>query len=216
MKITLTHINNLLKLFESGLVNGAGHDVNHFCVQQAVHRVLDNDLDDAQKSDRPPTWCVREDIRTFGIHLNDEKGWRDEKARAEGLKRFAIAELGSSEVWPSKFYEKLAVRLASMSDRDPEEFSHDAGIINDFVSWSIGGMTRNDKLTRVANAAADVLMELGTEGSQFLYLIDEPDKQKREEKARALGHKIYAAQLADVASHYHYGVPQQSKHHIKK
>lgn len=213
MKITLTHINNLLKLFECGLVNGAGNDVNHFCVQQAVHRVLDNALDDPTKSDKPPTWCVREDIRSFGIHLNDEDGWKSNERRAAGLKRFAIAELGSTEVKPSVFFKKLAERLATMVDHEAQLFSHDSSIINEFVTCSISGMTKNDKLTRVADAAADVLMELGTEGSQFLYLIDEPDKKKREEKARALGHKIYAAQLADASSQCAWGVPQQMKHH---
>lgn len=212
-KITLTHITNLLKLFECGLVNGAGHGVNHFCVQQAVHRVMDDDLKNHEKSDRPPNWCVQERLRGFGIHMNDADGWRDNTARAEGLKRFAIAELGSSKISGAEFHKRLAVKIASLFHGDPNDLSHDDSIIGEFVDLGIAGMDKNARLTWLANAAADVLMELGTEGSQFLYLIDEPDKKEREKKAKALGHKIYAAQLADAGSSCSWGVPQQSKHH---
>lgn len=213
MKITLTHINNLLKLFECGLVNGAGHDVNHFCVQQAVHRVLDDDLKNADKSDDPPTWCVQSHIRNFGVHMNDAEGWNGNKGRAEGLKRFAIAELGSGKISAHDFYARLSAKLASVLSKDPDEFSYDDTIVEQFMQHKIGGMSRNDRLTHLANAAADVLMELGTEGSQFLYLIDEPDKKKREERARALGHKIYAAQLADASvCSCNYGLPAKPIH----
>jgi hypothetical protein len=213
MKITIDHINNLLGLFEHGLINGAGQDVNHFCVQQAVHRVIDNALD-KHRNDQPPQWCVKEPISAFGITLNDANGWNSNKARAKGLQRFAIAELGSSKINEGDFYKRLSKKLAQVLHMDWEEFSQDSEIVNEFMSRQILGMTRNDRLTYLANAAADVLMELGTEGSQFLYLLDEPDKKKRQEQARALGHKIYAAQLADSASSCSWGVPaQMPKHH---
>jgi hypothetical protein len=207
MKITITHISNLLKLFECGLINGAGQDVNHFCVQQAVHRVLDGELENPLKDDQPPTWCVNGHIISFGIYLNDQGNyWHSNQARAKGLQRFAIAELGSSKIKPSDFYKKLAIKLAARMSQDREwpmdwqNFPMSNDIIKDFMIWDIEGINKNDQLTWLANAAADVLMELGTEGSQFLYLLDEPDRKKRQERAEALGHEIYANQLADLGS----------------
>jgi hypothetical protein len=173
MKITLTHIKNLLKLFENGLTNGAGHGVNHFCVQQAVHRVIDNDLD-KQKSDHPPTWCVNDQVVGFGIHLNDAEGWFDEQARAKGLQRFAIAELGSEQINGGEFYKRLAKKLADRVDMEPDEFCYDSGIIDDWMMSQVRkGLSNNQWLTILANDAADVLMDLGSEGSIPL----SPDEQ---------------------------------------
>jgi hypothetical protein len=208
MKITIDHIMNLLGLFEKGLINGAGQTVNHFCVQQAVHRVLDDDLENPTKNDHPPTWCVNDEIIAFGINMNDQQGWHSNKLRAKGLQRFAIAELGSSKINHVQFYERLAKKLASVMSKNWEEFYLGNEIIDQFMLHKIGGMDKNDRLTWLANAAADVLMELGTEGSQFLYLIDEPDRKLREEKARALGHKIYAAQMADGTAACNWGIPR--------
>jgi hypothetical protein len=213
MNITIDHIMNLLKLFEGGLINGAGHDVNHFCVQQAVHRVMDNDLKNPHKSDHPPQWCVHGEITKFGIIMNDTQGWSSNKARARGLQRFAIAELGSSKVSGREFFKRLAKKIAQKVNKDWQNFPLAESIVEEFMYCKIPCVGPNEQLTWLANAAADVLMELGTQGSEFLYLLDEPDRKAREEKARALGHKIYAAQLADAGAACSWGVPAQEKKH---
>lgn len=199
----MTHIKNLLQLFEGGLINGAGNNVNHFCVQQAVHRVIDDALDDATKSDHPPSWCVKDTIVGFGIHLNDYPGWTSNKARAEGLKRFAIAELGSNKINSREFHKRLAEKVAAKSGMSADGFSKDINIIQEFVGGDGDGPFDSTlitkRLTWIANAAAYVLMELETEGSQFLEILDEKDPEVRKEKARNLGGELYAKQLAETS-----------------
>jgi hypothetical protein len=193
-KITKKHIEDLLKLFSRGLISGAGQDPNHFCVQQAVHKVLDGELE-AQKSDRPPQWCVKDEICSFGIRMNDAHGWGGVTNRAKGLRRFAVAELGSNKINYADFHRKLVDKLSGKITPLPNE--HQSVTINRFMENRIDGMTPTERLTFLANAAADVLAELGTEGSQFLHLLDEPDKKKQKEETHKLGRKIFAAQLAE-------------------
>jgi hypothetical protein len=219
MKITIHHVLKLIKILDKGIIHGAGETVEEFCVQQAVHRVLLDDPEDAYASDNPPNWCILDQIRAFGIHLNDQGGWKDNRSRARGLKRFAIAELGSSKLNSYEFFTKLRGALARRTGADPAFFCDGDCIIDQFMELDRRGLSRNDWLTVLADTAADVMKELGSEGAQFLYLVDEPDKAKRHEKATRLGHQIFAAQLAEERCRWgldsDYGLPIKGHHHPK-
>jgi len=190
MKITTKMIKNLLMLMNShGLVHGAGHQKTQFCVQQAVNRVLHNDLY-GQYGDNPTDDCLDGYVRGFGVRMNDCLGTDitvDERAMA--LKRFAVAELGSNLIDHTVFFSKLADRLGVNRSGD---------ITGNFMAGS-ENKKREERvamLKTLADTAADVLQEMGTEGSKFLHLIEETDEDKKIKETCKLGRQIYAAQMA--------------------
>jgi hypothetical protein len=71
------------------------------CVEAAVCAALD-----LPHSDRPP--CVHLDARVFKITLNDSD-WSSNDARAAGMRRCAVAQLGSLGMDGEKFSSILAV-----------------------------------------------------------------------------------------------------------
>lgn len=56
---------------------------------------------------------VHEVLRSVKIELNDISGWLNNKARARGLRRLAIAQLGSDEKFDSKLFSTKVVQLTS-------------------------------------------------------------------------------------------------------
>jgi hypothetical protein len=196
-QVTRNHIVNLLMLFKNGLIGTAGNTMTEFCVQQAVHRVIDEDLENASKSADPPNWCVCPELVSFGVVLNDFSGWTSEQTRAKGLQKFAIAELGSAELDWHEFCRNLEKKLHEINPEFPDELHlvFEQRHLEEWMKHPMVNMDRNDRLTLFANTAAKVLEEMGTEGSQFLHLVDEPDPWKKRELAHRLGDKAYAAQM---------------------
>jgi len=87
-----------------GLVNDVGDPVpGQMCVEAAVCYALGEPHGDTPS-------CVENHVRRVKIDLNDTN-WTTDKARARGLVRVAIAQLGSKgKVKPTKFYNSL-IRL---------------------------------------------------------------------------------------------------------
>jgi hypothetical protein len=71
-----------------------------------------------------------------------------------------------------------------------------------FMELQPEGVSENFWLTKLANLAADSMQELGTEGSQFLWVIDEPDREKRKGAARMIGNRMFAAQMANTSCNW--------------
>jgi hypothetical protein len=89
-KITEELAKKVLKVVNKGLTNGMGEPVpGKMCVEAAVAFAFDEEF-----SDQPS--CVDPSLRDWKIELNDMSGWPSEKARANGLRRVAIAQLGSA------------------------------------------------------------------------------------------------------------------------
>src|SRR5690349_4673650 len=81
----------VLETVDAGLCRGMGEPVpGQMCVEAAVCYALG-----LPHSDNPP--CVGEAIRSFKIQLNDSC-WSSNAARAKGMRRVAVAQLGSIEV----------------------------------------------------------------------------------------------------------------------
>jgi hypothetical protein len=192
MKITERIVRNLIHLLDQhGLIHGAGETKYQFCIQQAVNRVIHDDLY-GQYSDSPEKDCLDQSIRSFGVRLNDCSKDMSEKERAMALKRYAVAELGSNEIDVHSFFSSMRQRLELREDSNGED------IIDDYFHGPHDpDLDPAQRLKKLADTAADVLNELGTQGGKFLYLIDEPDKKKREEAANKLGDQIFAASMAD-------------------
>jgi hypothetical protein len=79
---------NLLSVVDKGLSHGLGiAKPGHMCVEAAVCYALgENHSDDPS--------CVAHVVRDTKIYLNDRK-WSSKKARARGMRKIAVAQLGS-------------------------------------------------------------------------------------------------------------------------
>lgn len=83
------HINRIHELLDLGLVKGGGPpEPGKMCVEQVINYALD-----LPHSDTIPN-CVSEFFNKQKIKLND-CSWSSPKTRAEGMRKIAIAQLGS-------------------------------------------------------------------------------------------------------------------------
>src|SRR6185312_10870869 len=80
-----------LEVVDKGLVSGLGEaKPGHFCVEAAICFALG-----LPHGDDPG--CVAPSLRSLKIRLNDSF-WSSKQARAKGLRRLAVAQLGSKDV----------------------------------------------------------------------------------------------------------------------
>jgi hypothetical protein len=90
MEITREIAIKVRDIVDVGLVRGKGVQVpGQMCVEAAVCAALG-----LPHSDDPP--CVDSVLRTLKISLNDLEGWSSTKSRAAGMRRLALAQLGSA------------------------------------------------------------------------------------------------------------------------
>ena len=103
--VDLNVAKKVLETVDAGLVCGVGKaKPGEMCVEAAVCYAMG-----LPHGDRPT--CVSDAVRGFKIGLND-KAWSSPKARALGLRRIAIAQLGSAGVVNDvEFATKLADRM---------------------------------------------------------------------------------------------------------
>jgi hypothetical protein len=103
--IEITHAiaRKVLTVVDAGLVSGVGNPVlGEMCVEAAVCFAL------GEKHGDQPT-CVHPALRVFKIGLNDA-GWSSPQSRANGLRRLALAQLGSNAAFDvSDFARRLAM-----------------------------------------------------------------------------------------------------------
>ena len=100
--INRTNVNKILELVDAGLTAGLGKpEPGKMCVEAAVCSVLYG-----RHADDPE--CVGFAVRGFKIALNDQP-WESNDARAKGMRRLAIAQLGSNEIDQVEFAKALAL-----------------------------------------------------------------------------------------------------------
>ncbi len=91
MEITRDIAAKVLKIVDAGLVNGIGKPVpGQMCVEAAVCYALGLDHGD-------DPGCVSPALRSLKIKLNDSE-WSSPSVRAAGMRRLAVAQLGSAGV----------------------------------------------------------------------------------------------------------------------
>jgi len=89
--INLALAKEIVKLANKGFTEGMGHpEPGMMCVEAAVCYAMGLD-----HSDNPP--CVNPQVRNFKTCLNDANGWKSNSSRGRGLKKLAIAQLGSKK-----------------------------------------------------------------------------------------------------------------------
>ena len=105
MEIGKDTVKYLLSVIDKGLVRGMGvAEPGHMCVMAAINYSLG-----APHGDRPT--CVHTVVRTFDISLNDCM-WTNSLARAQGMRREAVAKLGSKHIDGARFVKELALGFA--------------------------------------------------------------------------------------------------------
>ncbi len=115
----------VLAVVDAGLVNGVGNPVpGQMCVEAAVCYALGLPHGDDPK-------CVAPSLRSLKIRLNDSR-WSSSESRAKGLRRLALAQLGSKghlderefatrcAVLATKVSVPAALRSAASIHKDPE------------------------------------------------------------------------------------------------
>ena len=125
MEITQTIAAKVLQTVDSGLVSGVGKPIpGEMCVEAAVCYALD-----LPHGDEPG--CVNRALRAFKIRLNDAH-WSSPAARAAGLRRLALAQLGSAGHLDDREFTRrlaeltirvavpIALRAAASIQKDPK------------------------------------------------------------------------------------------------
>ena len=102
MIITQDIAQKVINLVDQGLVKGMGNPIpGKMCVEAAVCFALGLPHGDDPK-------CVSKAVRFLKIKLNDSN-WSSNQARAKGLRRLAVAQLGSlGEINDQEFAKKVA------------------------------------------------------------------------------------------------------------
>ncbi len=118
-KLTRAVARKVLATVDAGLVSGLGNPVpGQMCVEAAVNYALGND-----HGDNPS--CVGSAVRAFKIRLNDAR-WPTNKDRTEGMRKLAIAQLGSDEIDQKEFARFVVIetikRILPMTLRTAASF----------------------------------------------------------------------------------------------
>ncbi len=94
----------LLEVVDAGLVRGVGKPIpGQMCVEAAVCYALGQ-----PHGDEPA--CVSPVLRALKIRLNDS-AWSSDKARAKGMRRLALAQLGSAGALNEKQFLERVVEM---------------------------------------------------------------------------------------------------------
>ena len=98
-------VTKLLGVVDAGLSSGVGEpEPGKMCVEAAVCYAMG-----LPHSDKPT--CVSPALRALKIRLNDSS-WSSNDARAKGLRRLAVAQLGSADVLDEKEFVRRVADLA--------------------------------------------------------------------------------------------------------
>lgn len=182
MKITSEMIQRLDAILGTGLRTDAGKGGvgknGNFCVQSAVNRAMDLDATHGH-TDQP--FCVCDVLTEAGISMNDHLPWHNEHERAQGLRDYAIAELGDihnnkyltvKTFGPTEKYQDIRNLI---SNKLKEEFvneldpSQDYGQIDVDSILTLNGIEYTPKNSkRVVKVMVDVCRELDTDGIRWL------------------------------------------------
>lgn len=104
MELNAEIAKKVLSVVDAGLVQGMGKQIpGKMCVEAAVCFALG-----LPHGDNPP--CVGSSVRAYKIRLNDAD-WSSDEARSKGMRRVAIAQLGSDEVDQRAFREEIVLLI---------------------------------------------------------------------------------------------------------
>lgn len=149
----------VLKIVDKGLTHGLGNNVpGQMCVEAAVAYASGE-----PHSDKPK--CVDSNLRSYKIQLNDESGWNSAASRAAGLRRIAIAQLGSNGAFDNKMFLKLlldpinAQTLAAAKKTLPKKLKKLVAAAKKDKQRALAS-TKKDLAKRIASAKKQMTLEI--------------------------------------------------------
>ena len=190
---TREHAVKIRDLLKHGLRGGTGKpEPGDMCVEQCVCYALGE-----PNSDEPT--CVGKAVRSFKISLNDSD-WSSNAARAKGMARIAIAQLGSNKINQNIFVKELALatirRIVPIAlraaagmhglpaEHKPKLEDHaakceaatklDAAIAASYAASyaARAAIAKDEVLSLMAEIGAEALQKAGSPGCQWLDVID--------------------------------------------
>lgn len=190
-RITEKFAAKVLFVVDKGLVSGIGQPVpGKMCVEAAVAYAAGED-----HNDRPQ--CVDDDLASMKIDMNDSFPWSSDKARAAGLRRIAIAQLGSrgkfdrhvfntllNELWDAYVFGLVlkcksvdAVRDIVDESGSVSSVDYPFNDLNGLLDTLHPDMNDDARYTLVAEFMVQALIKMKIPGTKYLYLTEK--KQRR-------------------------------------
>lgn len=190
--ITQSIAERVLSVVDKGLVRGMGQPIpGKMCVEAAVCFALGQ-----EHGDNPS--CVEDSLRRFKININDSGIWSSDHYRAKGLRRLAIAQLGTFNNFDQiMFLSKLKSLISSYAKSaeitgiifskdainslkyiDNKDFNvHDRISLSAYslshIACSYDGLEMQEHIfTKMCEEVVQILVEMNTPGSKFLYLTE--------------------------------------------
>jgi hypothetical protein len=180
----------VLEVVDAGLVKGMGEPTpGKMCVEAAVNYAMG-----APHGDEPA--CVAPSLRRLKIRLNDA-AWSNDKARTQGLRRLAIAQLGSAGTLDEKEFARRVSRLA-IQKSVPKALRAAAGLLKGAhkdkllnaadlcereptadnarsaanAAAADAAAARDASLASFCEAVVQILIDLKAPGCEWLYLTE--------------------------------------------
>ena len=159
--ITRANVKKILALFDKGLRSGLGSGKpGDMCVEAVICNVLEG-----RNADDPK--CVSPVLRAVKIRLNDAI-WSSNTARANGMRRLGIAQLGSAGFLDEGEFIKRLLGIV-IRKAFPPAFRAVAGVMKDKVVFCLPGSPKavRETLAVIAPAlphALDLLTGNTTDG----------------------------------------------------
>jgi len=169
----------VLHVVDQGLSHGLGvKEPGKMCVEAAVCFALG-----LPHSDDP--LCVDSAVRAFKIRLNDSD-WSSKEARAKGLRRLAIAQLGTKDKSfdgadfakrLSLFTIRTIVPIALRAAAQVHPYSHHKDELERAAracetAYAADAHKKNEVLSIMAEGAVQILIEMNAAGCAFLDLTE--------------------------------------------
>ena len=166
MEITRELAYKVLQTVDAGLVSGIGvPEPGRMCVEAAVNYAMG-----LPHGDNPS--CVGSAVRAFKIALNDAP-WSSPQARAKGMRKLAIAQLGSGRIDQVDFANRLVQEALRVTVPYAESAAEYAAKCAARCAAKYAAESSDEALVLLAGLALDVLIEMKSPGCQFLFLTDE-------------------------------------------
>ena len=178
-EITEAHARRICELIDHGLVAGLGTPVpGQMCIEAVVNHALGR-----PHGDDPG--CVAQSVRRLKIGLNDAL-WSVPTARAAGLKRLGLAQLGTADTLDEAAFAgriaNMSVRRARLLYKDPtfrawaDEWLSGAdrtaysAYSAAHSAYSAAYSARDALLASVAEEVVQILIDMKAPGCKWLYL----------------------------------------------
>lgn len=135
----------------------------YMCVEAAVCYAMGE-----PHSDEPS--CVSTEVRVWKIAVNDECEWTTKSERARGMRRLAIAQLGSRGVVRKQSFE-AALRAVAREGNYPSNWSGGTPL-------ALGALNRKQRFA-LCEEIVQVLKRLKSPGAKFLSLAPLPRELRK-------------------------------------